>query len=93
MSEPASHSPSPGPTVTQFSVQLIFHTKVSAPTSSGKPMQKNKKDVKSKELSFACMDTNYIGFLQAILDKNNETRYVVLTDHHFPFKYYHTGWK
>ena len=91
MSEPAS--PPPGPTVTQFSVQLVFHTKVTALTSSGKPTQKNKKEIKSKELSFACTDTNYIGFLRAILDKHNETKYVVSTDCHFPFKYYHTGRK
>jgi hypothetical protein len=71
MSEPVSPSPSPGPIVTQFSVQLVFHTKVSALTSSGKPTQKNKKEVKSKELSFACTDTNYIGFLRAILDKQD----------------------
>lgn len=77
-----------------ISVQLVFHTKVSALTSSGKPMQNNNnKEVKSKELSFPCTDTNYIGFLQAILDKHNMTRYAVSTDHHFPFKYYHTGWK
>jgi len=79
MAEHSSPSPDPGPTVTQFSVQLVFHTKVSALTAAGKPTQKTKKDVKSKELSFACSDTNYIGFLRAILDKHNETKYTVST--------------
>ena len=89
----SASSPPPGPTVTKFSVQHVIHTKISALTSSGKPTQTNKKKVKSKELSFVCTDTNYIGFLQAILDKHNEMRYVVLTDCHFPFKYYHMGQK
>ena len=93
MAEHSSPSLDPGPTVTQFSVQLIFHTKVSALTAAGKLTQKTKKDVKSKELSFACSDTNYTGFLCAILDKHNKIKYTVLTQHHFPFKYYHTGWK
>ena len=28
-----------------------------------------------------------------ILDKHNETKYTVSTQHHFPFEYYHMGWK
>ena len=85
MAEHSSPSPDPGPTVTQFSVQLVFHTKVSALTAAGKPAQKTKKDVKSKELLFACSDTNYIGFLCAILNKHNKTKYTVLTQHHISF--------
>ena len=61
-------SPPPAkPTLTQFSVQLVTHTKVSSLTPAGKPTQKNKKDVKSKELSFAYTDANYIGFLLPFL--------------------------
>ena len=93
MAEHSSPSPDPGPTVTQFSVQLVFHTKVSALTAAGKLTQQTKKDVKSKELLFACSDANYIGFLRAILDKHNKTKYTVSTQCHFPFKHYHTGQK
>jgi hypothetical protein len=92
MSEHSSPPPAE-PALTQFSVQLVTHTKVSALTPAGKPTQKNTKDVKSKELSFACTDSNYIGFLCAILDKHNETKYTVSAQCHFPFKYYHTGRK
>ena len=92
MSEQSSPPPAE-PTLTQFSVQLVTHTKVSALTPAGKPTQKNKKDVKSKQLSFACTDANYIGFLHAILDKHNEMKYTVSAQRHFPFKYYHTGRK
>ena len=87
MSEQSSPPPAES-TLTQFSVQLVTHTKVPALTPAGKPTQKNKKDVKSKELSFACTEVNYIGFLRAILDKHNETKYTVSAQHHFPFKYY-----
>ena len=92
MSEQSSPPPAES-TLTQFSVQLVTHTKVPALTPAGKPTQKNKKNVKSKELSFACTDENYIRVLHAILDKHNETKYTVSAQCHFPFKYYHTGRK
>jgi hypothetical protein len=61
-------SPPPAePTLTQFSLQLVTHTKVSSPTPAGKPTQKNKKDVKSKELSFACTDANYLVKVKCVL--------------------------
>ncbi|KIO15009.1 hypothetical protein M404DRAFT_17863 [Pisolithus tinctorius Marx 270] len=46
-----------------------------------------KATMKKKELTFAVNDTNYLDFLQHVLDKHGQGQYRVSSSKHFPFKF------
>jgi len=76
---------------TKFSLQLITH--VPSITKTGKRSKSQlKKVVTTKEMSFICLETNYVSFLEAILSKCG-LRYNVSVSRSFRFKYYYPGRK
>ncbi|KAG6379015.1 hypothetical protein JVT61DRAFT_11437 [Boletus reticuloceps] len=64
-----------------FAVSLTIYAK----GKSAAP--KEGKTVKVKELQFSIDDTNYLNFLQSILDKHGQDQYQVSAKKQFTFKY------
>ena len=61
----------------QFSISLTVYSKVKNMTTKGKTTSKVEKSTKLKELSFCTNNSNYIGFLQAVLLKHGLDDYEV----------------
>ena len=74
---------------TTFSLQLISH--ISTVTKTGKRSKTHlKKETTTKEMKFTCIDSNYLAFLRAILDKYS-LKYKITDSKQYKFKYYYPG--
>ncbi|KAG6380500.1 hypothetical protein JVT61DRAFT_8658 [Boletus reticuloceps] len=69
-----------------FSISLTVYTKVKK-TLRGKTTSKEEKLMKTKELVFAVKPSNYVDFLQSILQKHGQDDYEVKARKHYPFRY------
>jgi hypothetical protein len=71
-----------------FAVSLTVYSLIKKQTAKGKAItSKEEKSVKVKELQFLIDDTNYINFLQSILDKHGQDQYLLSAKKQFAFKY------
>ena len=73
-----------------FAVSLTVYSLIKKKTPRGKAaVSKEEKSVKVnlKELQFSIDNTNYLDFLQSILDKHGQDRYMLLAKKQFSFKY------
>ena len=85
---PVSPTPSDSDTVYTFAVSLTVYSLIKKKTPRGKAAtSKEEKSVKVKELQFSIDNTNYLDFLQSILNKHGQDQYMLLVKKQFPFKY------
>ncbi|KAI6156658.1 hypothetical protein BKA82DRAFT_115540, partial [Pisolithus tinctorius] len=83
MSSP-SHSPTPvAEKLHSFTILLSVY----GPKKKEKGKTVPKVTMETKELTFAVNDTNYLNFLQHVLDKHGQGQYRVSSSKHFPFKF------
>ncbi|KAH9916502.1 hypothetical protein B0H21DRAFT_703012 [Amylocystis lapponica] len=73
-----------------FAVSMTYYLAVDKPKTRGHA-PKPAKDIKTKEITFAPSEGNYLEFLRAILKKHGETKYTVTKKQKFSFKYNHKG--
>ncbi|KIO01842.1 hypothetical protein M404DRAFT_89195, partial [Pisolithus tinctorius Marx 270] len=66
-----------------FTILLSVH----GPKKKEKGKTAPKATMKTKELTFAVNNTNYLNFLQHVLDKHGQGQYRVSSSKHFPFKF------
>ena len=69
-----------------FSISLTDYSKVKK-TLWGKATSKEEKSTKTKKLVFVIKPSNYINFLQGMLQKLGQEDYEVTARKHYPFKY------
>jgi len=69
-----------------FSISLTVYSKVKK-TLRGKSSTKEEKSTKTKELLFAVKSSNYVNFLQNMLQKHGQEDYEVTVKKHYPFRY------
>ena len=86
---PASPAPSDSDTTAYtFAVSLIVYSLIKKKTAKGKAAaSKEEKAIKVKELQFFINDTNYLDFLQSVLNKHGQDQYVLSAKKQFTFKY------
>ena len=87
---PVSPTPSDSDTVYTFTVSLTVYSLIKKKTPRGKAAaSKEEKSVKVnlKELQFSIDNTNYLDFLQSILNKHGQDQYMLLAKKEFLFKY------
>ena len=85
---PVSPTPSDSDTVYTFTVSLTVYSLIKKKTPKGKAAtSKEEKSVKVKELQFSIDNTNYLDFLQSILNKHGQDQYMLLVKKQFSFKY------
>ncbi|KAF8549056.1 hypothetical protein OG21DRAFT_1515596 [Imleria badia] len=71
-----------------FTVSLTVYSLLKKKTAKGRAStSKEEKSVKSKELQVSIDDSNYLDFLQSMLDKHGQDQYNVSEKKRFPFKY------
>ncbi|KIO10419.1 hypothetical protein M404DRAFT_129759 [Pisolithus tinctorius Marx 270] len=79
-----SQSPTPvAEKLHSFTISLSVY----GPKKKEKGKTAPKATMKTKELTFAVNDTNYLDFLQHVLDKHGQGQYRVSSSKHFPFKF------
>ncbi|KIO07109.1 hypothetical protein M404DRAFT_137821, partial [Pisolithus tinctorius Marx 270] len=79
-------SQSPTPDAEKLHSFMILLS-VYGPKKKEKGKTTPKATMKTKELTFAVNDTNYLNFLQHVLDKHGLGQYRVSSSKHFPFKF------
>ena len=75
-----------------FAVSLTFYSLIKKKTPRGKAaVSKEEKSVKDlKELQLSIDNTNYLDFLQSILNKHGQDQYMLSAKKQFSFKYVYT---
>lgn len=71
----------------EFSLQLVYYI----PTKGKRGNKGAKKEIRGKDLHFACTGMNYLDFLKALLKRYGESKYKITTTQRFAFKLYHPG--
>jgi hypothetical protein len=85
---PASPTLSDSDMAYTFAVSLTVYSFIKKKTAKGKvAAPKEEKSVKVKELQFSIDDTNYLDFLQSILDKHGQDQFMLSAKTQFSFKY------
>ncbi|KAI9464257.1 hypothetical protein HD554DRAFT_2316030, partial [Boletus coccyginus] len=85
---PSSSTPSDSDMAHTFTISLTVYSLIKKKTAKGKAAApKEAKAVKVKELQFLVDDTNYLNFLQSILDKHGQDQYRLSAKKQFAFKY------
>ncbi|KAI6022829.1 hypothetical protein BKA83DRAFT_11121 [Pisolithus microcarpus] len=72
-----------------FAVALTVYSNLKKKTKGKASASKEVKSVKTKELLFPLRDSNYLGFLQSLLEKHRQDQYVVSDRrwYEYPFKF------
>ncbi|KAI6025200.1 hypothetical protein BKA83DRAFT_4491946 [Pisolithus microcarpus] len=70
-----------------FAVALTVYSNLKKKMKGKASASKEVKSVKTKELLFPLRDSNYLGFLQSLLEKHGQDQYVVSDRRWYPFKF------